>query len=124
MNCYTHKEQNATGLCKACQKAVCPDCAIDTGRGLACSTQCAEEVGVLNIIVDRSKQIYGIGSSSKLPSTGIIMYFFFGLMFFGFGIYNSLNREQSDYLTIFLGLGFIVMSIFTYIRTKNLKLNC
>ncbi len=77
MQCYQHNENVSVGLCKACQKAVCSVCATDTGRGLACSEPCSREVGVLNEIIDRSKQIYGIGSRSKLPPTGILFYLFF-----------------------------------------------
>lgn len=86
MNCYQHHDQAAIGICKACNKAVCPTCAVDTGRGLACCDVCAQEVEDQNQIIDKSKQIYGIGSTSKLPPSGILVYLFFGLVFTGFGV--------------------------------------
>ena len=124
MNCFTHREQMSVGICKACQKAVCASCVIDTGRGLACSASCVDEVHDLNALIDRSKLIYSIGSSNKLPSSGVIMYMFFGLVFFGFGVYNLMINDYADYFSIVMGLGFIGLSVFVHIRTRKLKLNC
>jgi len=123
MNCYSHRDQQSIGICKACQKAVCSECVVDTGRGLACSTECASEVNDLNAIVDKSKRIYSIGSSSNLPPTGIIMFFFFGLVFFGFGVYQSMNRDRIDYFAIIMGLGFLLMALISYVRNKKVNLN-
>jgi hypothetical protein len=54
MNCYQHNDNPAIGICKSCQKAVCTVCAIDTGRGIACSESCAEEVKALGELVERN----------------------------------------------------------------------
>lgn len=124
MNCYIHTNNQSVGICKACQKAVCKECAIDTGRGVACSEKCAEEVKVLNEIIDRSKHIYSIGSSKKALPTGIIMYGFFGIVFLGWGIYNSMKRTDPDYFAIIMGIGFIGIGLLAYMRNKKLNINC
>lgn len=124
MKCFIHSNNDAVGICKSCQKALCASCAVDTGRGLACPGNCVDEVSDLNKIVDKSKRIYSIGTSSKLPPTGIIMYMFFGVMFTGFGIYRYFERGRFDAFTTLLGLGFVAMGIITYIRNKQLNLNC
>ena len=124
MNCFTHQTTHSVGVCKSCLKAVCTECAIDTGRGLACSATCEQEVAAINEITDKSKQIYGIGSDSKLPPTGILMYFFFSLVFTGFGIYNSIQRERLDYFTIVMGVGFFFVALISWHRNRKLNLNC
>lgn len=124
MKCFNHQNQEAIGICKACQKAICPSCAIDTGRGLACSDACLEEVNVINEIVDKSKRIYGIGSKPKLLPTGILLYFFFGLMFSGFALYRFVERARLDYFTLAMGLGFLVFGIIAYYKNRKLNLNC
>ncbi len=124
MNCFSHQNAPSIGICKACQKAVCVECVIDTGRGLACSAECDEEVKALNQIIDKSKRIYSIGSSSKLPPTGVLMFLFFGLIFTSVGIYQYLDRERLDFVSLSMGLGFIAFSVFSYYRNKNLNLNC
>ena len=124
MKCYIHQEIDSVGICKSCQKAVCISCAIDTGKGIACSKECENDVYDLNAIIDKSKRIYSIGTSSKLPPTGIIMYFIFTLLFISWGIYNSMNRERIDYFTLLMGAGFLVITIMAYVRNKKLNLNC
>lgn len=124
MNCFTHQNNVAIGLCKACQKAVCTDCAIDTGRGLACSLECQSEVKALNQIVDKSKRIYSIGSSSKVPPTGVLMFLFFGAIFTSVGIYQYIESGRFDFVSVTMGLGFVGFSAFSYIRNKHLNLNC
>ena len=124
MKCFLHNSSDAVGICKSCNKAICTDCAIDTGRGLACCVACEQEVNDINQIVDKSKQIYSIGTKSALPPTGLLVFGFFGLMFTAFGIYNSLHRNMIDYLTLAMGLGFIVITIISYIKTRKLNLNC
>lgn len=124
MKCYNHNETDAIGVCKACYKSICAECAVDTGRGLACSDECVAEVCDLNEIIDRSKQIYSIGKDSKLPPTGILMFGLFGVMFVAWGIHNSMRWENVDIFTILMGAGFLIIAIISYIRTRKLKINC
>jgi hypothetical protein len=124
MQCYQHQDRSAVGLCKACHKGVCAECVTDTGQGLACSEKCVGEVGVLAEIVDRSKQIYGIGSNSRMPSTGILFYAFFAIMCLGFGLYPMTQGRDVEMFLVVLGAGFLVFGAVAYIRTRKLRLNC
>ena len=124
MHCYQHSDQQAIGICNSCQKAVCPDCAKDTGRGLACSDECAVEVDAINQIIDRSKQIYGIGKKSNIPSTGILFHVFFSLVFIGLGTYPLLDDRSPEWFPLIMGLGFLFFAILGYVRTRKLNLNC
>ena len=124
MKCYQHEERDSLGTCKHCHKAVCKECAIDTGYGLACSEACGEEVKILKEIMGKNAQIYNIGSNSKVPPTGVLMYGLFGIFFIAWGIYNSLNREKIDFFILILGIGFIAFGIYTYFRVRKLNLNC
>jgi hypothetical protein len=47
MNCFNHPDVPAVGICKACQKGLCMECAIDLGHGIACRNH-REEVEVLS----------------------------------------------------------------------------
>jgi hypothetical protein len=124
MNCFSHQTIPAIGICKACHKAVCAECVIDTGRGLACSADCEKEINDLNIIMDKSKRIYNVGTSSKLPSIAVLMFLFFGLIFLSVGIYEYIQMGRIDFVSLAMGLGFIVFSVLSYIRYRNLNLNC
>jgi hypothetical protein len=54
VNCFRHREAVAVGLCKACNKGLCPTCAVDVGQGLACHDTCQEQVRSLNQLVERN----------------------------------------------------------------------
>ena len=124
MNCFVHNENVAVGICKACQKAVCLTCAIDTGRGLVCSNKCQSEVTELNEIEDKSKRIYGIGSSHKLLPTGILLYLFFGIAFAGFGIFKILDKGKPDFFLFVMGGGFLLIGFIAWLRNRKLNINC
>lgn len=124
MQCFQHQDKVSIGLCKVCQKAVCSTCAKDTGRGLACSDMCLAEVSAINEIIDRSKQIYGIGSKSKLPSTGVLFYFFFALVCLGVGLYPLADGKSVEWFLVLMGSGFLIFGTMAYVRTRKLRLNC
>jgi amino acid permease len=124
VKCFKHYETDSVGICKACKKAVCHSCLIDTGRGLACSDECVIEVNYSNEIIHKSKIIYSIGSKSKLLPTGILMYFMFSVLFFCWGVYNSFQWNKIDYFTMFMGITFFVIAIIAYNRNKRINLNC
>lgn len=67
MKCHSHPQADAVGICFACMRGVCADCAVDQGRGLACRGRCEAEVRRLldlrdfsysqpNYFVDRERQ--------------------------------------------------------------------
>jgi len=124
MKCYSHNDRDAIGVCKACSKGVCSECAYDTGNGLACKETCIEEVQAINEIISRNRQMYSIGNTSNVLSSSVIMYFLFAVLFGGWGIYNSLTRGRLDAFTLLMGAGMLVVGIIAYTRQKKLKLQC
>ena len=124
MKCYTHNELDAIGVCKACSKAICNSCAIDTGRGLSCSEECSKEIDEQNQIIDKSKKIYSIGESPALMPTGLIMYFFFGIIFTGFGVYKSTQSGSLQWFLLLMGAGFIIVGFIGWFKNRKLNLNC
>jgi hypothetical protein len=123
MKCFTH-QIDSVGICKSCNKAVCADCAVDTGRGLACNETCVKEVNDINVNMDKSQQIYGIGNTSKLPPTGILMYLFFAKAFIGFGSYQTSIKGRPEYFLFVMGIGFLVVGGLAWYRNRKLNLNC
>ena len=124
MRCYNHAGATAVGICKSCQKAVCITCVIDTGRGIACSEECETEVEELNQIVDRSKQIYGIGTTKQVLPTHVIMFAIFGILFLVFGMINVFYAENPDYFSAVMGAGFLFLALFSWLRNRKARINC
>ena len=126
MNCYQHNDSTAIGTCKACNKAVCLSCAIDTGNGLACSEQCKTEVLEINQVVEKSKNIYGIGKNApkNLIPSGVLVYIFFTVIFLGWAVFEYVINSRTNTYFIVMGLAFMGMGIFAYRRAKQMSLNC
>ena len=51
MNCFNHNDRQAIGLCKSCNKALCTDCCVDLGIGLACHGKCEEQVRSVDAVI-------------------------------------------------------------------------
>ncbi len=123
MNCFKHREAVSIGLCKACQKAVCDTCAIDTGSGLSCCESCTIIINEMHQIFEKNKAVYGISIGKKGISTVSITYGLFALLFFIYGIYSTRKYGELDILSLLMFLGAFAISIATYIRDKKLNIN-
>ena len=47
MKCFTHRSADAIGVCRACQKGLCADCAVDHKHALSCKGDCEDEVALV-----------------------------------------------------------------------------
>jgi len=47
MRCYNHHEKEAVGTCKSCGRALCPDCAAEVEKAVACRNRCESDVSTL-----------------------------------------------------------------------------
>lgn len=54
MRCFYHHDREAIGTCKSCNKGICPDCAVDLTKGLACKDYCEEEVKEMIALIDHN----------------------------------------------------------------------
>jgi len=123
MHCYQHRDEHAVAVCKNCGKATCPACCNDTGDGIACSANCAQELQEYQQLQRRLKQSLGIGTNAPMPAS-VPTYFFFGLILLTTGVYLSFTRPNIDYLTIAVSSVFFVMSGVTYKRYRDACVSC
>jgi hypothetical protein len=54
MRCFYHHDKEAVGSCKSCDKALCVECAVDLGKGLACRNRCEESVRAIIELIDKN----------------------------------------------------------------------
>lgn len=87
MKCFNHGEVDAVGVCKSCQRGVCAECAIDLGHGLACKDKHEADAEFLHFLIERNKK--AIQLQPRAASVGNIFWLIMGLLFFGFGYYQS-----------------------------------
>lgn len=124
MECFKHPASSAVGICKACGKAVCKLCGIDTDIAIACSEVCAKEAADLHEMNQRGKKLYGIGvTKTKLPS-GVIMWLLFAALFGGFGVFVSIRNQEPEWFLLLFGVISLFVAGITYRRAKDFGLQC
>ena len=63
MKCFYHPQIDAVGLCKHCQRGVCPACASERDGGLACRDRHESQVDQVTALIRRNMQV-GVKSRS------------------------------------------------------------
>ena len=123
MKCYRHNNNDANGMCKFCCKAVCEECAIDGGYGLACSEECIEELYDQKCATRNLKHLYGLeGSTNRQFLTGLFIVWTIGILFFVSGIYNSIENHRVDFASLIPAGMFLITAFLSYIFYRfNLK---
>ena len=121
MKCFLHQERDAVGICKSCGKGICPDCAVDLGRGLACHGRCEVEVRSLIDLVDRNVRLGPkteaiMDRASGAWIAGTVFFLGMGALFFG---WSMLEARQLT-LVGAIGLGFIAYGVFHLVLTLRL----
>lgn len=114
MRCFYHPEKEAVGICKSCQRGLCPECATDLGHGLACAGKHEQDVNTIKTIIDQSAKIYEV--TPKTRNAAPLFYGFMGAVFAGYGLLNG--RGVTDF-SVILGTGFIVFAVYTYVYNKK-----
>jgi hypothetical protein len=122
MECFTHANTNAVGVCKNCGKAICRECAHDAGFAVTCSDACATEAAALNEMNQRGKKLYGIDATSSRLASSVVMWAIFFVCSIGYGLWQlPRNHDLAVYVLGFGGIcGF--MCLFSYRRSKSIGL--
>jgi len=106
MKCYNHPEREAVAVCRACGKAVCQECGLETGNGIACRQSCA------GILAEKKehyfRQAAHLKNLKRLNFLGSLFSIGMGLLF----IYFSFMGCGVVYdLILLIGSGFTVYGV-------------
>lgn len=122
MSCFYHHARASVGCCKSCGKNLCPECAIDLGKGLACRGHCEDDVRALITLIDRnikiSPQTAGILESSHKARSGAAT---FNLVFGGVFVAWGLSDTERFGFFILLGACFLVYGAFGMLQARRLR---
>lgn len=120
MNCFYHPTVVSVGTCKSCYKGLCPDCAVEVGKGLACKGRCEEDVKELNLILTYSAAMVDKrkGNARGGALSGGYFYVALGLIF------TLLAAIVHDAFSLAFALPFglimLTMGFLTIRRARNL----
>lgn len=120
MECFAHAGAAAIGVCRSCGKGICRDYARDLGFALACSERCAKATSESEALTLRAKRAWPVGDRKRKPNVGLIMFIVFGLLFVGYGIYNTFARNELDFLGLGMGSAFLAMSLIMYLQVRDI----
>lgn len=57
MKCFYHPESDAVGVCHCCQRGVCPQCAQEAGKAIACKGRCEQDVLALEELAPTRERV-------------------------------------------------------------------
>ncbi len=84
MKCFNHPQADAVASCKYCFKGVCPECAKDTGVGMACSALCESQVKATQALIERNKRVVAFAPKTHLRSAILLTLMALVFLVFGF----------------------------------------
>ena len=114
MSCFYHHDRDSVGGCKSCGKSLCPECAVDLGKGLACRGHCEDDVRALIALIDRNIKLLPqttrlLESGPKIRSSAGIFNLITGAVFIAWGL--TTDTERFSFVAI-LGACFFAYGLF------------
>ncbi|RJP54039.1 MAG: hypothetical protein C4586_00470 [Anaerolineaceae bacterium] len=119
MNCFYHPIAPATGLCKYCQRGLCPECAAVVDDVLACKGRHENEVRSLEQLTART-----LFQSKRVVSGYIRNAIFYGLVgtvFGGFGLWQLKWLGLQAVIFIMLGVFLLYAAGANYFEGRKHK---
>jgi hypothetical protein len=120
MNCFYHPTVAAVGTCKSCCKGLCPGCAADVGKGLACKSSCEDDVKGLVHLSNYSIALVDSKKGNQRGNTlmGGMFYVAIGVIFTSLAV--LVHDGVSLLLALPMGLIFLGMGARTIQRARTL----
>ena len=115
MRCYRHPETAAVGMCKACHKGLCQNCAADTESGLACKDEHEETVlGYERLVNTQARAMFALPWFNYLFP---LLFVFFGVVIM-FGAFQSGKGLMSA--SFLYGIGCFLFGVIVFIRARKI----
>lgn len=121
MKCFNHPEREAVAICRACGKAVCHGCAVETENGMACGQSCAVDLAVRNDML--TGQAAQLKNTRRMNLLGAFFSIGMGLLFFSFSFAgHGLVYDLIGLLGLgFAGYGVAALLVNLVIMFKTMK---
>jgi hypothetical protein len=109
MNCFSHPDVPAVGICKSCHKGLCVECAAEVTNGIACKDRCEPEAEALNVIVQKSKTAYA-KTDSVVKRNGLV-FFVIGVLLLMVGLGAAASNDQWSLLVIVVPISAVMLYV-------------
>ncbi|HEX6034148.1 MAG TPA: hypothetical protein VFY83_06915 [Anaerolineales bacterium] len=119
MLCYYHPDKPAVGLCKYCQRGLCPRCAAPAGDSLACKGLHEEQVVAMEWLMQKNiLQAKRVGSDYVRNT---IFYGIVGILFTAFGISQLRWLGSQAVIYLLIGLALLYASVANYLESRKYR---
>jgi len=119
MKCFYNQDRDAVGSCKSCGKGLCPECAVDLGKGLACRSRCEDDVKALIGLIEqniklspRADKLLEIGRGIRNGAS------IFNLVVGAIFIFWGLSDTRFTFVLI-LGVCFVLYGMFSFALARR-----
>ena len=118
MRCYNHHDKEAVGTCKSCGRALCPTCAAEVEKAVACRGRCEADVSTL-LALNRNALQYA-RTTKQARYLGPTMLIVIGAMLMTLGItYEGIDVAKfAGGVVIVIGIAFLIIQ---YRMVKGMK---
>jgi len=122
MKCFNHPIVDAVGICKSCQKGLCPGCAADQGRGLACKGRCEDDVRSIVALIDQNVRLSRTSASVLVSHrrTSTLAHGFALIMGLVFVVWGIVSPWQPFNFALIMGSLFALYGLVQLIRAARL----
>ena len=106
MHCFYHRNGDAVGICKSCNRGLCSECAVEAPNGLACINRCESEVAAIDHQIQRARtqtsaggRLY-VGIGATIAAFGLWLQeppaVLMGMLLFGLGVFWVVRGRTRD----------------------------
>jgi hypothetical protein len=124
MRCFYHQDREAVGACKSCGKGLCPECAADLGKGLACRGRCEADVQAVIKLVDQNVRCMGEVRSIMNRNRSVVKQarstrFATGVLYSVVGaIFTVFGASDMERFTFAFALGIVLLVYGLFLLTR------
>ena len=108
MNCYTHAEAAAVGICKHCLRGVCADCATMVEGAVSCPGECEARVGMIQRVSANNPAVFE-AANRQIRQQGVALVAL-SVIFLGMGGWGTLQGEDA-YTFLFFTAGAVFLTL-------------
>jgi len=104
MRCYNHHDKDAVGICRFCGRALCPGCAAEVEKAVACRDRCETDVATI-LSINRNALQYA-RTTKQVRYLGPVMFIAIGVLIAWMG-----TRFRDFEFAIYAGAAVVVVGV-------------
>jgi len=130
MRCFYHPDREAVGSCKSCGKGLCPECAVDLVKGLACRGRCEADVQAVIQLIDQNIRHMAVVESSLQGRASIMQQgksaryangFFLLVAGVVLAIFGAADLDRFSFVLV-LGVVFLLFGVYWLILARRFQI--